>query len=367
MNSVVVCAAVACALLGAPSGRIAFVAGTEQEDQCVAVLDAATGEITRVGPGSRDGAPVWSPDGQWLAFQTSGPDGLAVCVVRADGSERRLLTHARGWNHAPRWSPDGKRLAYASDADMGIRQQVMVYDLERNTETAWGGEGALALRPVWLPTTDLMQALDPESQSDMAAELLPLKEEAEREGALLAVGLPGGESKLTSEIVLMTPARCVPMLPLLVKDSFRFAEWFVEPDRKGRQIAYESNDGGDREIFVIGRKGITNVSNHRAADWNPVWSEDGQWLAFESFRDGRRGVHRVLVGTANVTPVAVRPNADCWAPSWSPDGEWIAHVSDETGTPQLFATPPQGGDSVQLTRGPGFALAPAWQPKVKKD
>ena len=46
-----------------------------------------------------------------------------------------------------------------------------------------------------------------------------------------------------------TAANAVPMLPLLVKDSARYVEWCIEPDGEGRQIAYESNDGGDREIF----------------------------------------------------------------------------------------------------------------------
>ena len=41
---------------------------------------------------------------------------------------------------------------------------------------------------MWLPSTDLMQALDPESQSETAKELAPLKEEALRDGREVAGG-----------------------------------------------------------------------------------------------------------------------------------------------------------------------------------
>ena len=147
-----------------------------------------------------------------------------------------------------------------------------------------------------------------------------------------------------------------------------YVEWALEPDPRARSVAYESNDGGDREIYVASfTKGISNVSNHRAADWNPVWSDDYQWLAFESFRDGRRGVYRVLVGTGNVLPVAVREGADCWAPAWAPDDEWIAFVSDEEGVPRIYAVAPEGGEAVRLTDGKEWALAPAWRPKPEKD
>ena len=119
-------------------------------------------------------------------------------------------------------------------------------------------------------------------------------------------------------------------------------------------------------MFVLGRRGIINVSNHHAADWNTVWSPDDDWMAFESFRGGRRGIYRLLASTGNTSPVFTGEDFDCWAPDWSPDGEWIVCVSDMTGTPQLYVVRPDGSELKQITRGEAPALAPAWQPKVKE-
>ena len=63
--------------------------------------------------------PVWSPDGQWLAYSqgaNSPPDGIGV--VNADGTRQTLL--AREWANLGgcsfvtsfRWSPDGQRIIY---------------------------------------------------------------------------------------------------------------------------------------------------------------------------------------------------------------------------------------------------------------
>lgn len=375
-------------LSATPAGQIAFVQGTGQEDQCVSLIELTTGEITRIGPGERDGAPRWSPDGQWLAFESVMPGGLGIWVVRADGSARRVLEHQYSWNHSPRWSPDGQRLVYSADVEQGLAQAVLVYDLASNSETIWGGmpgtveeatgagdthEGATALkpfgflRPVWLPSTELMKAMHPEDERLTAdgVDLGAIEDEADASGALLAIGLIGKPGASSTEIFLITKTHTLPLLPLITKDSHRYAEWAVEPGHQGRRIAFETNDGGFREIFMLDRRGITDVSNHREADWNPVWSRDDKWLAFESFRGGRRGVYRLFPDTARVFPVATAGEYDCWAPAWSPDSDWLAYVSMASGRPQIHLFNIEANEDHPLTNQPGYALAPAWRPKVK--
>jgi Tol biopolymer transport system component len=348
-----------------PAGEIAFVTGTEQEDQRVCVLDMRENLVVSVGNGKRDGAPRWSPDGQWIAFESQGKEGMGIWVVRPDGKDARQLSKVHAWNHGPRWSPDASRLAYTADAEMGLRQVLVVCDIATGEETVWGGGRPGLLRPIWLPALELMKALQADAELKWeGVDTIALLEEAEA-GALFCIGIVGEAGAYSTEVFLVTQSQAAPILSLVSKDTARYAEWAIESNRKGEAFAYESNDGGDREIFVLGKRGIANVSNHRSADWNPVWSPDGEWIAFESFRGGQRGVYRLFQDTTRSFPVDVSEDYQSWSPAWSPDGDFMVYVSDKSGTPQLYLHDIKGEKSHELTSLPGYADQPVWRPEKK--
>ena len=320
----------------APSGQIAFLAATEQEDQQVCVLDVASGEIVRVGAGDRDGEPVWSPDGQWIAYVTGAPEeGTGVRIVHADGTGERLLQHSEAWNHGPPcWSPDGTKIAYTTGE--GLDQRAMVYDLKSGREEPWGSATQSVLRPVWMTDSQM-----------------------------IAVGTVGDLGALSTDLFWITKS-AVSSAGGTLASTGSYAEWLPRPFAESGAIAYESNDGGDREIYVFDpKRGAIDVSNHRTADWNPVWSPDGEWVAFESFRDGTRGIYRVNPVQIRVMAVAVVSDADSWSPSWSPDGAWIAFVSNRDGAPRLYATDFGGEQAIPLTTHDIQDFAPAWRPEPK--
>ncbi len=60
--------------------------------------------------GDADAAPVWSPDGRWLAYLSDGrdPDVSDIWLVATDPTvlpARRNLTAGRGNNWSPAWMP----------------------------------------------------------------------------------------------------------------------------------------------------------------------------------------------------------------------------------------------------------------------
>ena len=94
-----------------PDGRKLALHIFEQEDD-IWVLDLARLTLTRLTFDPReDETPVWSPDGQWIAFAgfARGGDQRAVLRRRADGSgaEEALWTGA-DHSHVTDWSPDGR-------------------------------------------------------------------------------------------------------------------------------------------------------------------------------------------------------------------------------------------------------------------
>jgi Tol biopolymer transport system component len=68
------------------------------------------------GPPS-DGLPVWSPDGQRIAFTSTHDENTDIYVMNPDGSQRSRLTNDPAEDRSPAWSPDGQRIAFVSAMD----------------------------------------------------------------------------------------------------------------------------------------------------------------------------------------------------------------------------------------------------------
>lgn len=86
------------------------------------VMELTTRKTQRLG-GEKEStsAPVWSPDGKWLAFQGGDGDNSGLIVARPDGSGRTFLAPIKGTNsplpgqgESVTWSPDSKQIAFVS-------------------------------------------------------------------------------------------------------------------------------------------------------------------------------------------------------------------------------------------------------------
>jgi Tol biopolymer transport system component len=80
------------------------------------VVDVESGEVRRLTSNGRyDGGPSWSPDGDWIAFESEA--GLAV--MRPDGTNERRLTR-RWFDGTPSWSPDGNLIAFSDYSEVYV-------------------------------------------------------------------------------------------------------------------------------------------------------------------------------------------------------------------------------------------------------
>ncbi len=60
-------------------------------------------------------SPQWSPDGKEIAFSGAGEKGEKKYVVNADGTEpRELLPNVQAHISSYSWSPDGEKIAFAA-------------------------------------------------------------------------------------------------------------------------------------------------------------------------------------------------------------------------------------------------------------
>ena len=96
--------------------------------------------------------PVWSPDGQWLAFAgVDGFAGLNVYRMRADGSNRKQVSSSVKVDPILAWSADGTQIAFTTTVADGTQRlyTVSVDDRKQQrlaadqsiTAPAWSGDG----------------------------------------------------------------------------------------------------------------------------------------------------------------------------------------------------------------------------------
>ena len=206
------------------------------------------------------GGPSWRPDGSQLAFICWDGQGDEICVINADGSDRRQVTHIEPLRRSttsgatagpagsnvgpPVWSPDGASLAVPAYAEIrGTASGIIIVLLEQG----------IARRVTSLqPTSDVLWT------SDGGALLFAASVEGRTD--VYRVSASGGLARNLTR-----------SLPDGARDPA------LSPD--GRELAVASG----RHIQILGQRARKIGSGDESMrDRHPAWSPDGEELAFSS-------------------------------------------------------------------------------------
>jgi Tol biopolymer transport system component len=137
-----------------PDGRRAAfnVHGSTNE---IAIVEFERGVVTMLTTNTNGSqAPVWSPDGQRIAYRGTRKGFRNIWVKSVDGtSEERQLTHGESVQTPTSWSPDGKSLLYydatttSTGWDLWVvsvadgKAQPLVTAAQRESAAAWSPDG----------------------------------------------------------------------------------------------------------------------------------------------------------------------------------------------------------------------------------
>jgi Tol biopolymer transport system component len=102
-----------------PDGQRLAVGVRTLTERSLWILDARRGTLTRLTPGGEVTYPLWSPDGEHVAFTWVNDAVAQVFRQRADGSAPAEVL-LPGGGVLSSWSRDGQQLAVVKDGDIWI-------------------------------------------------------------------------------------------------------------------------------------------------------------------------------------------------------------------------------------------------------
>lgn len=347
----------------ATPGEIAFVSNRDGTYH-IYTIEADGSHLRRLtSSNQQDYAPVWSPDGQKIAFlQTSyvfdhpapiAPPPHYVYVINADGSGLRDLTPFSGSQFfgPPVWSPDGRWLALSCARDhtdeTGGQLCILAGD-GSSLRSLLPKEIAATSQPIWSP-----------------------------DGKEIAfIGNPSGKPGSYTLYAINADGTNLRALHQDVGDSAMLA-W--SPD--GGMIAVASTLNDHYGLYLVNSDGSgwRQVDDGDHAASNPSWSSDGRQLLFLGWPAPQpnqdtaaiSGIYAVnRDGSGLRTIVQEQPLQYRTAAAWSPDSREIAYVQSGASSASLRVVGADGSRDHTILNDPtrdGRDLAispPAWRPAI---
>ena len=212
--------------------------------------------------------PRWSPDGDWIAFQSNVSGAFQIHAIRADGSEQRQLTDS-AVNQFPAWSPDGTRLAVRRDAD------IYVLDLTGGSD------------PVRLTTAGPLNQMAAWSPDGTQIAFMSTREPGNYPSVFVMNADGTGQINLTPKMDTGT-GTWTSRAPAWSPDGGYIYFTGIRPGMPSEQIHVMRADGSDQTPLTVGppvsaeatfRRVRSPVLTTIAATPNVLWPADGRMIS----------------------------------------------------------------------------------------
>ena len=351
------------------------------------------GDARQLTTGGHEGAPVFSPDGKWIAFTGQYDGNIDVFVIPAEGGEPKRLTWHPGADIADGWTPDGKKVLFHSNresyADFDRVYTVPVEGGPAEVLPMWRGEaawfspdgGSIAYVPNEIWQTSWKRYRGGQSTpiyivrlSDLALEKVPREDSNDKhpvwfgDTVYFLSDRSGPVTLFAYERKTRTVKQVIDNKGLDFKSLSAGPDALVYEQFGGIYIFNPSSGKSAKvDVRIAGDLPSTRPHYEKVADRieNAGISPSGARAVFEA----RGEIFTVPADKGDARNLTHTPRVAERDPAWSPDGKSIAFFSDESGEYELHIVDQSGlgaGKKINLGNPPSFFYAPLWSPDSKK-
>jgi tricorn protease len=351
------------------------------------------GDARQLTTGGHESSPVFSPDGNWIAFSGQYDGNVDAFVVPAGGGEPRRLTWHPDADVPVGWTPDSKRILFRSG-----REGYADFDRLYSVLVEGGWPEAL---PMWRAEEGW---LSPDGARIAYVPNLKWQTSWKR--------YRGGQT---------TPIYIVQLSDLKLEKVPRENSNDSHPVWFGDTVYFLSDRNGAVSLFAYDTKAksVKQVIENKGLDLKTlsagpdalVYEQFGEIYLFDpkSSKSSKLAIHissdlpatrahyenvKERLENGKISPTGVRAVFEARGeiltapaekgdirnltrttgveerdPAWSPDGKWIAYFSDESGEYALHVISQSGSGPVKkigLGNPPSFFYGPTWSPDSKK-
>jgi len=331
--------------------------------------------------------PVWSPDGQQIAFTRFSESEVAIFTVSSLGdAEHRLLSFGpkTKWNQKGgglSWSADGKFIAYSSKVSPGQPYQISLLatdSTEKHTLTSPPAQSTGDDLGVFSPDGQTL-AFERISNDGVSADiyLQPLTGGEPRRLTFDNVNPRGLVWTADGREIVFSSKRAGPDSLWRISASGGAPErlalggdnaLYPSISSQGHRLAYVTWKGSiDENIYRIALLGSSNrwssptkFISSTQRDTNAQFSPDGKRITFESSRAGNYEIWVSDSDGSNPVQVTFSDRELTGTPRWSPDSRQIAFDSDREHDWDIYITSVDGGLPRRLTKESSDENVPSW-------